>query len=114
MLLLVQILPISSIRFLVLQHHLIIHLNNAQNWKCYKEVLKTMIILLKELQNIKISKKNLVPYNVNGNDLNMWMIKPLILIQTKQYPLFMYQYSGPGSQSVQIAGMAPMIIGIKC
>ena len=30
----------------------------------------------------------------------MWMIKPQDFDETKKYPLFMYQYSGPGSQSV--------------
>jgi dipeptidyl-peptidase-4 len=30
----------------------------------------------------------------------MWMIKPADFDASKQYPLFMYQYSGPGSQSV--------------
>jgi len=30
----------------------------------------------------------------------MWMIKPANFDESKQYPLFMYQYSGPGSQQV--------------
>ena len=30
----------------------------------------------------------------------MWMIKHKISMKQKKYPLFMYQYSGPGSQSV--------------
>ena len=46
------------------------------------------------------SKKEFSTINVNGNDLNMWMIKPADFDESKQYPLFMYQYSGPGSQSV--------------
>ncbi len=33
-------------------------------------------------------------------ELNAWMIKPLIFDTTKEYPLFMTQYSGPGSQQV--------------
>ena len=37
---------------------------------------------------------------VNGTALNMWMIKPKNFDPKKTYPLFMYQYSGPGSQKV--------------
>ncbi len=46
------------------------------------------------------SKKEFSTINVNGNDLNMWMIKPANFDAGKEYPLFMYQYSGPGSQQV--------------
>lgn len=46
------------------------------------------------------SKKEFSTIEVNGNDLNMWMIKPANFDESKTYPLFMYQYSGPGSQSV--------------
>ena len=46
------------------------------------------------------SAKEFSTININGNDLNMWMIKPANFDESKQYPLFMYQYSGPGSQSV--------------
>ncbi len=46
------------------------------------------------------SKKEFSTINVNGNDLNMWMIKPADFDASKTYPLFMYQYSGPGSQQV--------------
>jgi dipeptidyl-peptidase-4 len=57
-----------------------------------------------ELRNVVASynmpKKEFTTLSVNGNDLNMWMIKPPNFETTKKYPLFMYQYSGPGSQSV--------------
>ena len=46
------------------------------------------------------SKKEFATISINGNDLNMWMIKPVDFDETKEYPLFMYQYSGPGSQQV--------------
>ncbi|WP_178990380.1 S9 family peptidase [Winogradskyella schleiferi] len=46
------------------------------------------------------SKKEFSTINVNGNDLNMWMIKPADFDPNREYPLFMYQYSGPGSQQV--------------
>ena len=35
-----------------------------------------------------------------GTKLNAWMIKPKDFDATKKYPVFMYQYSGPGSQEV--------------
>ena len=47
-----------------------------------------------------LPKKEFSTISVNGNNLNMWMIKPSNFDATKQYPLFMYQYSGPGSQQV--------------
>ena len=35
-----------------------------------------------------------------GHKLNSWMIKPKDFDPTKKYPVFMFQYSGPGSQQV--------------
>ena len=35
-----------------------------------------------------------------GNKLNAWMIKPKDFDANKKYPVFIYQYSGPGSQQV--------------
>jgi dipeptidyl-peptidase-4 len=35
-----------------------------------------------------------------GNKLNAWIIKPTDFDAKKKYPVLMYQYSGPGSQSV--------------
>jgi dipeptidyl-peptidase-4 len=52
------------------------------------------------LATYKLSPKEFSTINVNGNDLNMYTIKPLDFDESKQYPLFMYQYSGPGSQNV--------------
>ncbi|WP_366187459.1 S9 family peptidase [Flavobacterium ovatum] len=36
-----------------------------------------------------------------GNELNAWMIKPKNFNASKKYPVFMYQYSGPGYQKVK-------------
>ncbi len=38
-----------------------------------------------------------------GHKLNAWMIKPKDFDPNKKYPVFMYQYSGPGSQQVDNA-----------
>jgi dipeptidyl-peptidase 4 len=35
-----------------------------------------------------------------GHELNAWIIKPKDFNPNKKYPVFMYQYSGPGSQQV--------------
>ncbi|MFV9551888.1 S9 family peptidase [Algibacter sp. PT7-4] len=52
------------------------------------------------LSDYVTSKKEFSTIHVNGNDLNMWMIKPANFDASKKYPLLMYQYSGPGSQQV--------------
>jgi dipeptidyl-peptidase-4 len=38
---------------------------------------------------------------VNGESLNYWMIKPSNFDESKKYPLLMYVYGGPGSQTVK-------------
>ena len=35
---------------------------------------------------------------INGENLNMWILKPNNFNPTNNYPVLMYQYSGPGSQ----------------
>lgn len=46
------------------------------------------------------SKEFFVLKTEKGQELNAWMIKPKDFDPTKKYPVFMYQYSGPGSQQV--------------
>lgn len=66
---------------------------------------------IKELQNnnealSKLQKDNFVTKefltipNSVGDQLNAWIIKPKNFDPNKKYPLFMFQYSGPGSQQV--------------
>lgn len=62
--------------------------------------IKNNEALLETLSEYKLSKKEFSTIAVNGNDLNMWMIKPLDFDASKQYPVLMFQYSGPGSQEV--------------
>ncbi len=38
--------------------------------------------------------------NEAGDQMNAWIMKPKNFDPNKKYPLFMYQYSGPGSQQV--------------
>ena len=74
-------------------------LNDAETGKVIKEIVNNDQ-LKKDLEAYAISEKEFSTIEVNGNELNMWMIKPADFDPGKQYPLFMYQYSGPGSQSV--------------
>jgi len=74
-------------------------LNSAASGNLVKSI-KDNDALSEKILDYKTSKKEFSTIHVNGNDLNMWMIKPADFDTSKQYPLFMYQYSGPGSQSV--------------
>jgi dipeptidyl-peptidase-4 len=74
-------------------------LNDAKSGKLIKSI-QDNDKLSDKLLDYKTSKKEFSTIHVNGNDLNMWMIKPADFDASKEYPLFMYQYSGPGSQSV--------------
>ncbi|EMQ95568.1 Dipeptidyl peptidase IV [Xanthomarina gelatinilytica] len=74
-------------------------LNDAKTGDLIKSI-KDNDKLSETLLDYKTSKKEFSTIHVNGNDLNMWMIKPADFDASKEYPLFMYQYSGPGSQSV--------------
>ena len=74
-------------------------LNSAASGNLIKSI-KDNDVLSQNLSDYKTSKKEFSTIHVNGNDLNMWMIKPVNFDASKQYPLLMYQYSGPGSQQV--------------
>ncbi|SFI63736.1 dipeptidyl-peptidase-4 [Kaistella treverensis] len=67
--------------------------------------------VLKELQNNqeqlkKLEADNMVTKefftipNEAGDQMNAWIMKPKDFDPAKKYPLFMFQYSGPGSQQV--------------
>ncbi len=62
--------------------------------------IKDNMDLLAKLEGYTIAPKEFGTLEINGNDLNMYMIKPVDFDPGKKYPLLMYQYSGPGSQQV--------------
>ncbi|KOY52125.1 S9 family peptidase [Polaribacter dokdonensis] len=64
------------------------------------KVVKDNAELKEQLADYKMSPKEFSTININGNDLNMWMIKPVDFDKNKAYPMLMFQYSGPGSQQV--------------
>jgi dipeptidyl-peptidase-4 len=74
-------------------------LHKAKNGKLVRQI-KDNSALLKKLEAYDLSPKELSTLEVNGNELNTWMIKPPNFNPEQVYPLLMYQYSGPGSQSV--------------
>jgi len=67
------------------------------------EMLKVILDnteLKEKLSEYKVTPKEFSTIDINGNDLNMWMVKPADFDENKQYPMLMFQYSGPGSQQV--------------
>ncbi|SDR74996.1 dipeptidyl-peptidase-4 [Maribacter dokdonensis] len=79
-------------------------LHKAINGKKVKDI-KDNGPLLQRLESYVVSPKEFSTISINGNDLNIYMIKPKDFDSTKKYPLFMYQYSGPGSQNVSNSWM---------
>ncbi|MFT4612137.1 MAG: dipeptidyl-peptidase-4 [Psychroserpens sp.] len=74
-------------------------LNNSKTGNLVKSI-KDNDKLSQKLSQYKTSEKEFSTITINGNDLNMWTIKPVNFDENIAYPLFMYQYSGPGSQQV--------------
>src|SRR5690606_27112047 len=74
-------------------------LRNAKDGKLIREILNNNA-LSQKLKGYKISPKEYSTITIHGYELNMYTIEPLDFDETKKYPVFMYQYSGPGSQNV--------------
>lgn len=66
-------------------------LKELQNNNAQLDKLKADNFVVKEFTTIP---------NEVGDQMNAWIMKPKDFDPNKKYPLFMYQYSGPGSQSV--------------
>lgn len=75
-------------------------LNSALNGKVLQPVLNNNA-LAEKLKKYNLPAKEFFELTTEkGNKLNAWMIKPKDFDVTKKYPVFMNQYSGPGSQQV--------------
>ncbi|AKA34631.1 Dipeptidyl-peptidase IV [Flagellimonas lutaonensis] len=74
-------------------------LHRASDGKLLKEIIDNQQ-LKEKLDGYEVAPKEFSTISINGNDLNMYMIKPVDFDPNKKYPLFMFQYSGPGSQQV--------------
>lgn len=99
-------------------------LHRAKDGKLVREILNNKE-LLDQLAEYNFSPKEFSTLKVNGNDLNMWIIRPPRFDPAKKYPLLVAQYSGPGSQEVgnrfhgtndywyqMLAGKGYIIVGI--
>ncbi|MDC1364001.1 DPP IV N-terminal domain-containing protein, partial [Schleiferiaceae bacterium] len=63
--------------------------------------LKTNTRAEESLETYTYSKKEFFTLETpSGGPLNAWMIKPVDFDENKTYPLFMFVYGGPGSQTV--------------
>ncbi|MCZ8330954.1 MAG: S9 family peptidase [Flavobacterium sp.] len=75
-------------------------LNNAKDGKQVQEIVNNNA-LADKLKKYSLPTKDFFELTTEkGHKLNAWMIKPKDFDSTKKYPVFMYQYSGPGSQEV--------------
>ena len=76
-------------------------LRKASNGKIIN-VIEDNSALKNTLSNYKLTEKKFLTIKTEeGVELNAWMMKPVDFDSTKQYPVFMYVYGGPGSQTVQ-------------
>ncbi|HET8865081.1 MAG TPA: S9 family peptidase [Gracilimonas sp.] len=67
--------------------------------------------LSQTLEEYSFIEKEFMTLDVNGSALNAYMIKPAGFDSTQQYPVLMYVYGGPGSQTVTRnfeSGIRPM------
>ncbi len=62
--------------------------------------LLSNVKLKKKLNQYNLSKKELGVVKVNGSELNYWIILPTDFDTSKKHPVLLYQYGGPGSQTV--------------
>jgi dipeptidyl-peptidase 4 len=75
-------------------------LNNSKDGKQEQEIVNNNDLLEKMKAYNLPEKEFFVLKTDKGHELNAWMIKPKNFDSNKKYPVFMYQYSGPGSQQV--------------
>lgn len=75
-------------------------LNNSKDGKQVQEIINNNALLDKLKAYDLPNKEFFVLKTEKGHELNAWMIKPKNFDATKKYPVFMFQYSGPGSQQV--------------
>ena len=75
-------------------------LNNSKDGKQVQSIVGNTA-LVDKLKKYDLPNKEFFELTTEkGHKLNAWMIKPKNFDATKKYPVFMFQYSGPGSQQV--------------
>jgi len=75
-------------------------LNKASNGKVIKTIEDNSELKTTLSAYTLTDKKFLTIKTKQGIELNAWMMKPKDFDPTKKYPVFMYVYGGPGSQTV--------------
>ena len=65
------------------------------------EEIKNNLNLAENLTHYNLAKKEFSVLKTKNGEFNMWMLKPINFDPEKEYPLLMFQYSGPGSQRVR-------------
>ena len=75
-------------------------LNSAKDGKQLQTIVDNNGLLQKLSKYDLPNKEFFVLKTAEGNELNAWILKPKDFNPNKKYPVFMYQYSGPGSQQV--------------
>ncbi|MEI8202514.1 MAG: S9 family peptidase [Bacteroidota bacterium] len=76
-------------------------LMNLSNGKLIK-TLEDNKQLQQTIKEYNFSRKEFFTFNTTENiSLHAWMIKPVDFDSTKKYPVLMYVYGGPGSQTVE-------------
>lgn len=75
-------------------------LNSAKDGKQIQSIVDNKALTEKIKKYDLPSKEFFELTTEKGHKLNAWMIKPKDFDATKKYPVFMFQYSGPGSQEV--------------
>ena len=73
---------------------------HKQDGKLLKEVVNNNK-LKQKLGQYYVADKEFSTLATSNGTFNMWMMKPKDFDPAKKYPLLLYQYSGPGSQSVE-------------
>jgi dipeptidyl-peptidase-4 len=75
-------------------------LNSSKDGKQAQEIVNNTS-LVEKIKKYDLPTKEFFELTTEkGHKLNAWMIKPKDFDANKKYPVFMYQYSGPGSQEV--------------
>lgn len=75
-------------------------LNDSKTGAVVKTIVSNEAVEQKLAKYDVTSKEFFVLTTEKGHQLNAWMIKPKNFDPNKKYPVFMFQYSGPGSQQV--------------
>lgn len=101
---------VNTASFSTNRKYFINNFSNSKTPSAYS-LYKADGVLLKEVKNNQELLEKLTEYNIGKKEFstittkdgtfNMWMIKPANFDANKKYPLLMYQYSGPGTQTVQ-------------